>query len=110
MVLTTTKLGERIASARRGAGMTQAEMADHLGIDRSAVAKIEKGVRKVDSLELLAISEAVGEPVDSLLSQEQPLAVHLRSLESSDPQLRQQLRWVQKFMSDYAFLKEITDD
>ncbi|MBK5226198.1 MAG: helix-turn-helix transcriptional regulator [Thermoleophilia bacterium] len=110
MVLTSQELGERIAAARRDARITQAEMAEQLGVDRSAITKIEKGERKVDSLELLAISEAVGCPVESLLRKEQPLAVHFRNFETAGQRTRIELKWVQQFISNYAFLKELTPD
>lgn len=109
MFLTSQELGRRIAEARRAAHMTQEKLAEKLGIDRSAMTKIEKGSRRVDSLELLAISEATGSPVESLLEQEQPLALILRSQEeASSPQVREQLKWVREFISNYTFLKEIT--
>lgn len=111
MALTSEELGGRIAAARRAAHMTQEQLAQRLGIDRTAMAKIEKGSRRVDSLELLAISEATGSSIEALLEHEQPLAVLLRSQEkASNPQIGAQLKWVREFMSNYNFLKQITPD
>lgn len=109
MVLTAQELGDRIASARHDAQITQAYLADQIGINRSAVAKIEKGERRVDSLELMAISEVTDRPLEFFLEQEQPLEVHFRSHEAANPQIQQQLEWLKKFMTDYDFLKELTD-
>ncbi|MHB1391093.1 MAG: helix-turn-helix domain-containing protein [Thermoleophilia bacterium] len=110
MVLTSHELGGRISAARRDAQITQAELAERIDIDRSAVAKIEKGERKVDSLELLAISEAVGCSVESFLRQEQALAVHFRNYESAGKRIRMELDWAQQFIANYAFLKELSPD
>lgn len=110
MTLSAKELGSRIAKARRGAGITQEALAKCLDLDRSAVAKIEKGLRKVDSLELLAISDAVGCSVESLLKQEPDLAVHFRDLSASHPRIKHELDWVKQFMANYAFLKDLTPD
>ncbi|GAB2676580.1 hypothetical protein GCM10027271_41890 [Saccharopolyspora gloriosae] len=45
-------LGRRIGEARGRAGVTQAELATEVGIDRSAIAKIESGQRRVSAVEL----------------------------------------------------------
>lgn len=44
--------------------MTQAELAAAISIDRSALAKIESGSRRVSALELARIAEAVGERIE----------------------------------------------
>lgn len=40
-------IGRRIADARGRAGLTQEELARAIGLDRSALAKIETGIRRV---------------------------------------------------------------
>ena len=52
-------MGARIAAARRGAGLTQAECASSSGLDRSALAKIETGARRVGAVELARLAEAL---------------------------------------------------
>ena len=56
-------LGARVAEARQAAGLTQVQLAAEVGIDRTAVTKLESGKREVDSLELARIARAVGRPV-----------------------------------------------
>lgn len=67
-------MGKRIATARDRAGMTQAELASAISIDRSAVAKIESGARRVSALELAGIAEAVGERIEWFVT-EMPAAI-----------------------------------
>lgn len=62
--LTQEAIGARIASARDDAGFTQAELGGRIGLDRTAVAKIESGTRKVSATELLALADALQRPID----------------------------------------------
>lgn len=51
-------LGARIAVARRDTGLTQEECATRVGMDRSALAKIETGRRGVSATELVRFARA----------------------------------------------------
>lgn len=57
-------MGERIAEARGRASMTQAGLASAVGLDRSVLAKIEIGARRVTAIELSRIAEVVGERIE----------------------------------------------
>lgn len=110
-MITSEELGKRIMDARRAAQMTQVDLADVLDLDRSAIARIENGNRKVDSLELYALSEAVGCPVEELLEPQKTMAVLFRDQETSrSPQTNLELMWAQQFFENYKFLKAITGD
>ena len=52
-------IGARLAVARKAAGLTQEDLASAVGLDRTAVTKIEAGVRSLDALELARIAEMV---------------------------------------------------
>lgn len=53
------RLGQRIARLRRAAGLTQAELAEKVGVQPETISRLETGKRKV-SLEMLAlISESL---------------------------------------------------
>ena len=62
-----TTIGENIRQARLGAGMSQASLADRVALDRTMIAKIESGTRRVDALELTRLASALDVPVDHLL-------------------------------------------
>ncbi len=53
---------------RREARLTQAALASEVGLDRSAVTKIERGERRVSALELVALGRALDVPLAWLLS------------------------------------------
>ena len=57
-------IGRRIAEARTRARLTQADLAGATGLERSALAKIETGARRVTALELSYIAEQTGEPFE----------------------------------------------
>jgi Zn-dependent peptidase ImmA (M78 family)/DNA-binding XRE family transcriptional regulator len=71
---TQVGLGRRIADARTESGMTQAALAASIGLERTALVRIESGERKVSATELLAIAGALDRPVDWFFT-EPPVAV-----------------------------------
>ncbi|MGZ3140495.1 helix-turn-helix domain-containing protein [Lentzea chajnantorensis] len=60
-------MGERVRDARIGAGLSQAELGAALSLDRTMIAKIEAGTRKVDALELTRLAAALQVPLDHFL-------------------------------------------
>ena len=54
------KLRELLVAARKRAGLTQQDVADRLGRPQSFVAKYEGGERRLDVVEFVAISRALG--------------------------------------------------
>jgi ribosome-binding protein aMBF1 (putative translation factor) len=58
-------VGACLAAARRRANVTQQELAARLGKPQSFVSEYERGQRRVDVVELLVISRALGlDPLD----------------------------------------------
>ncbi|MEP5729285.1 MAG: helix-turn-helix transcriptional regulator [Sulfitobacter sp.] len=53
-------LREAIIAARKAAGLTQAQLADRLRCHQSFVARMESGQRRIDVVELVVISRAIG--------------------------------------------------
>jgi transcriptional regulator with XRE-family HTH domain len=53
-------VGACVAAARRRANVTQQELAARLGKPQSFVSEYERGQRRVDVVELLVISRALG--------------------------------------------------
>ena len=51
---------DRIAKARRAAGITQAELAKKLNRPQSFVSKIESGERRIDVIEFLQLAKYIG--------------------------------------------------
>ena len=62
------KLAERIAKARERAGVSQVQVANRLGLPRSAISKMENGEQRIESLVLAAMARLYGVPVAPLLA------------------------------------------
>ncbi|MEV6719254.1 XRE family transcriptional regulator [Lentzea sp. NPDC051208] len=62
-----SQVGERVRDARIGAGLSQAELGAALSLDRTMIAKIEAGTRKVDALELTRLATTLAVPLDYFL-------------------------------------------
>jgi Zn-dependent peptidase ImmA (M78 family)/DNA-binding XRE family transcriptional regulator len=62
------QVGARIAASRRACGLSQEELADKVGLERTAITKIEVGRRHVNSLELMRLAEVLDRLPQSFVS------------------------------------------
>ena len=60
--------GAYIKEKREEQGLTQAELADRIGYDRSLIAHIERGTKIVTLPQAAAIAAALGTTIDALAS------------------------------------------
>ena len=60
------RLGSRLREVRTAAGLTQAELADKVGVSRKTVNTVENGVFVPSTLLALRIAEVFGLPVEAL--------------------------------------------
>lgn len=72
-------VGRRVAEARARAGLTQAELAAAVSVDRLAINRIENGSRRVTALELASIADAVGERLEWFVRGAPPSIVSRRN-------------------------------
>ncbi|GAA3850469.1 helix-turn-helix domain-containing protein [Streptomyces sedi] len=88
------EVGERIAEARLAAGLSQGELASRLGLDRTAVVRVEAGERRVSALELSTLGQALGVPITHFLSRPPASLVSRRAAleESADGMSRARYR------------------
>jgi transcriptional regulator with XRE-family HTH domain len=63
------RLGARLKESREYLGLSQQLVADRTGIPRSAISDVERGMRKVDSLELKKFALVYGKPVGYFLDE-----------------------------------------
>lgn len=83
MRITWADVGDRVRQARLARGMSQAQVAEHLRIQRTAVARIEAGERQVSALELFTLADVLGVS-PGLLASPPPVAVTSRRAELSE--------------------------
>lgn len=86
-------VGDRIRSSRSAAGLTQAQLAERVGLQRSMISKIEAGERGVDALELYRLAEALRVPLTHLVSRPAQLIVSRRRQSPDDVDEAGRLRY-----------------
>jgi transcriptional regulator with XRE-family HTH domain len=107
-MVTWKEVGRRIESARTDAGVSQGGLADIIGVHPSAVSRIESGERKIDSLELAGVADAVGRPVWWFLDERPTASALFAREESSGEQARRQaVVELEILVSDLAWLRSI---
>ena len=67
IVLSSQRLGERLADSRKRAKLTQAEVGEQLVVARTTVVAIEKGERRPSNDELIKLADIFGVTVNDLL-------------------------------------------
>jgi transcriptional regulator with XRE-family HTH domain len=108
------ELAERLAAARDSTGLSQAGVAEQLGLPRSAVSKMENGEQRVDSLVLAEMARLYGVSVSALLEEnaaealrhsDVPAEALLRSAGNLSPEDRGALDEFLRMCQDYGELK-----
>lgn len=61
-------LNDKIRKVRREKDISQALLAEKIGLNQTQLSKIEKGIRKVDAIELKKIADALGVNINELLT------------------------------------------
>ncbi len=79
MGIDSVELGLRIARARQRAGFTQDQLGKDAGLDRSAIAKVETGVRRITALELARVAQSLNERVEWFVSEAVPSVIAYRN-------------------------------
>lgn len=110
-MMTQEELGKRLRRARERARLTQEEAGRALGLDDTAVAKMERGRRGVGALELKRLASLYGVAVEDLLEDtlsegQVPLEVAMRSVKALDPKVETMKRRMQRLVSDDRWLRE----
>ncbi len=66
------RIGQRIRTARKHAGLTQKQLAEYLGKSGAAVAYLEQGKRRANAEVLMQVSEATSRPLAFFYEEETP--------------------------------------
>lgn len=60
------RLGNRLRAAREALGLTQAGLAERVGVSRKTVNTVENGIFVPSTVVALKLAAALGEPVEAL--------------------------------------------
>ena len=99
------RLRQRIADARKLAGLTQAALEGRLGLSAGTLSKIESGTRDISSTELATLAALCGKSVGWFFADAEHPAVHFRG-EVGDDESRRDLAWFNEFATSYRGLRK----
>jgi Zn-dependent peptidase ImmA (M78 family)/DNA-binding XRE family transcriptional regulator len=114
-VAPSDEISRRIKAAREGAGLTQKQVAQAVGIPRTAVVQIEAGRRAVNSLELQKLARLFGREISELVGEgsfaKDPVAALLQAAQrgAQSPGLARELRRLANLAREATRLEEILD-
>lgn len=98
-------LGGRIAQARSDLDITQEHLANRVGIERTALSRIEKGERKVSAVELVNLAAALDVPLAWFVRDPLPAVVSRRTDAAPSHEVTARLdRQLELFAGDVASL------
>lgn len=101
-----TQLRERVVAARKSADLSQQELADAVGLQATAISKIENGSRDVSSTELSLIARKCGKSLSWFFNEgDDDAVVSFRATGTVDQSL-EDLAWASEFAEAYRFLKK----
>jgi transcriptional regulator with XRE-family HTH domain len=99
-------IGHRIRFERAKLGYTQLELAERTGIERSKIAKIENGVRNVQSDEAALIAEALRLDPAELLA---PAEITRMRVNPEQPASERAIEWFERCIDNSVFLGEVAN-
>jgi transcriptional regulator with XRE-family HTH domain len=88
------EVGERVRQARLASGLTQAELAQRVGLERSALVRVEGGGRRLDAIELFKLSDALGLPVAHFVTKPPAAVVSRRAALPESPDVAARERYL----------------
>ncbi|MGW0192046.1 helix-turn-helix domain-containing protein [Nonomuraea sp. NPDC003201] len=111
-------VGERLRAAREYLNFSQQHVADRTGIPRTAISDIERGARKVDSLELRKLARFYRRPLGYFLDEDAEAAIadHAAAMLAralgplSDGDRQQVVKFAEFLQSAYAAEQEQRGD
>jgi Zn-dependent peptidase ImmA (M78 family)/DNA-binding XRE family transcriptional regulator len=113
MAVTQIELARRLKAARENCGLTQQQVAEALGIARTAVVQMEAGRRAVNSLELGKMARLYGRGVGEFVSdgafEEDPVIALFRATPGviEDPVLGNELRHCANLCREATHLEQL---
>ncbi|MGD0272868.1 MAG: helix-turn-helix transcriptional regulator [Gaiellaceae bacterium] len=100
---TKAEIGRYLAELRTERGFSQRELAERVGIDKSAMSRVEAGARGLAVDELTAAAEFFGKTVDEILRKDE-VAFAFRA-EADDATVQEAIDIFNKVFDDFFALK-----
>jgi transcriptional regulator with XRE-family HTH domain len=97
--------GERLKALRHEADMTQETLADLSGIDRTKIAKIEVGDRRMSASDAAFLAEALGRRANDLIERPRDAVRWRVEGQDDDPSVDRVGSWFSDFVDDALYLE-----
>ena len=114
MALTHETIGERLREARKGVQLSQEAAAQEIGLDRTALVKIEKGSRNVNGVELYQFARLYRRDPDEFLReeplQEDPFTILPRINGNASVACNDEISQTLEVLKEAVKLKELLGD
>jgi transcriptional regulator with XRE-family HTH domain len=94
------EVGAYVRELRDGAGMTQNELGQVIGLDQPSVARLEKGERAISALQLVQLAERFGVDENTILEREESLAL-LRAGDADSDAIKRSLDEFRSCIEDF---------
>jgi transcriptional regulator with XRE-family HTH domain len=106
---TREELGSAIADLRRTCELSQRGLAEAVGLDQSAISRLEAGNRDVGAAELYEIASALGVRPDDLLMQPTAEVLRLRAGDADDASISHGSALFEEAVADYFAAMALAD-
>ncbi len=98
---TYAEVGERIRALRSDAALSQRELGEVLGVDQTAVSRIETGDRALTGRELMLAADYFGVSSASIIQAEEDTLALLRPGDAEDESVKRSLDEFRSCIEDY---------
>ena len=105
--MTDQELGSRVKALREQRSMTQDVFGEALGIDQSAVSRIEAGQRAMTARELASASTALGVTIGQLIEEGSVEPALLRAGGSDDEAVEESLKIFSASIDEYRGIEAL---
>ena len=96
--------GERLRGLRDARGLTQQQLADRSGIERSAIARIEIGDRKMTGTEVIYLADSLDAQPADLTGPGAARSFYRGKGDLESPEARAMSAWFDDYVEDALFL------
>lgn len=103
------EIGRYLAELRVERGLSQRELAECIGVDKSAMSRVEAGQRGLAVDELVAVAECFGKTVDEVLRKDEVAFAFAFRAEADDASAREAIDLFNKVFDDFFALKTAAD-
>lgn len=98
---TQNEIGNVVTELRNRSGLSQGTVAEALGVDPSAISRIEGGQRALSAVEVVKLAHCLDVPAERILTVDEPMGVLLRAADADHPEIERTCVEVRSVIEDF---------